>query len=128
MRQTIEATVLTTPEATVVEVEGSAHLETYRGNLKATGYAKKHPNDEHDAEVGHALAMARALRDLADRYEKRAWERINHPPQTVTYAIGGVMPENILRPYSMEVSGGGFDHAWLDRALGSNREKTPGNV
>lgn len=102
MRQTIEATVLTTPEATVVEVEGSSALETYRGNLKATGYAKKHPNDTHDTEVGHSLAMARALRELADRYEKRAWDRINAKPPK--FATGGLVVSDSPKS-TMEVSG-----------------------
>ena len=113
MRQTIEATVLTTPEATVVEVEGSSSIETYRGNLKATGYAKKHPNDTHDPEVGHSLAMARALRELADTYEKRAWERINHP-LAHAYATGGTVTTAPKFSYELE---GKFDHKWFDTVL-----------
>lgn len=119
MRQTIEATVLTTPEATVVEVEGSSALETYRGNLKATGYAKKHPNDTHDAEVGHSLAMARALRELADTYEKRAWDRINAKTVTTKFATGGI----VANPpkYTLEVSGK-LDHDSWWRSIAGVRD------
>lgn len=117
MRQTIEATVLTTPEATVVEVEGSSNIETYRGNLKATGYAKKHPNDSHDPEVGHALAMSRALKDLAALYEKRAWDRIN--TKTTKFAIGGI----VANPpkYTLEVSGK-LDHDSWWRSIAGVRD------
>ena len=92
MRQTIQVDVLATDEATVAEVQGTTYEETYRGDLLGKGYAKKHPNDEHDAETGHALALARALRELADVYEKRAWERINRPTTPAyTYADGGIL-------------------------------------
>lgn len=103
MRQTVEVDVLTTPEATVVEVKGSSSLETYRGNLVAQGFAKKHPNDSHDPEVGHALAMSRALKDLAALYEKRAWDRINANTTTTKFAIGGMVTDT--PKYSMEISG-----------------------
>jgi hypothetical protein len=114
MRQTLQVDVLTTEEATVVEVQGTTYAETYQGNLKANGYAKKHPNDEHDAEVGHALAMARALKELAESYEKRAWERINHP-RTYTYAYGGVVPDaaglkKIAREFTLK--GNLIDPSW----------------
>lgn len=110
MHQTIQVDVLATSEATVVEVKGGTYLESYPA-LVAQGYAKKHPNDEYDAEVGHALAMARALKELAESYEKRAWERINHPI-TYKYATGGILPR-----YSTTVTGK-FDHNWLDQVLG----------
>lgn len=104
MRQTIEVDVLATSEATVVEVKGGTYLETNRGNLVAQGYAKKHPNDTHDAEVGHALAMARALKQLAESYEKRAWERIEHP-LVYTYVADGVKTWTV-------------DGTWLDSLIG----------
>jgi hypothetical protein len=118
MRQTIQVDVLATDEATVAEVQGTTYEETYRGDLLGKGYAKKHPNDEHDAETGHALAMARALRELADVYEKRAWERINHPVQT-GYARGGLLAPD----YAMTVKGK-FDQTWLDRVLGKGIDKS----
>jgi hypothetical protein len=112
MRQTLHVDVLTTKEATVVEVEGTTYAQTYQGNLKASGYAKKHPNDEHDAEVGHALAMARALKELAESYERRAWDRINGSGETV-FAYGGI----VSKPHSVTYTGE-FDQAWLNRVLG----------
>jgi hypothetical protein len=105
MRQTIEVDVLSTTEATVVEVKGSTYREANRGHIKSQGFAKKHPKDSHDPEVGHSLAMARALRDLAEAYETRAWERINHPLQTVTYAKGGIFPSGIDPKYSVTFTG-----------------------
>lgn len=118
MRQTIQVDVLATDEATVVEVTGGNYLETSRG-LVAKGAAKKHPNDEHDAEVGHALAMSRALKELAEIYEKRAWERINNPRAYTTFATGGILTG--LKPYSTTVSGK-FDHDWLNSVLGKTTE------
>lgn len=89
MRQTINVDVLATDEATVAEVQGTTYRESNRGSLVGKGYAKKHPNDEYDAETGHALAMARALRELAESYEARAWERINTPVAS-KFAVGGL--------------------------------------
>jgi hypothetical protein len=88
MRQTVEVDVLTTSEATVVEVKGGTYLQT-NPELVAQGFAKKHPKDDHDAEIGHSLAMARALKALAESYEKRAWERINNPIETRTFELTG---------------------------------------
>lgn len=118
MRQTIEVTVLSTAEATVAEVKGTTLHETNRGDLVATGYAKKHPNDTHDSEVGHALAMARALKDLAEVYEKRAWDRINNPWKHVGYATGGILEPG---KYEIKTSGTTFDHEWLDRVFGKGK-------
>lgn len=116
MRQTIQVDVLATDEATVVEVTGGNYLETSRG-LVAKGAAKKHPNDEHDAEVGHALAMARALKELAEIYEKRAWERINNP-RTYAYASGGVLDNfKIGKPVEYTISGKLTDPVWTTRGL-----------
>jgi len=114
MRQTIQVDVLTTDEATVAEVQGTTYAESYRGGLKATGYAKKHPNDEHDAEVGHALAMARALKTLAEAYEKRAWERISHP--TVPKDNSDFWDSlRIGIPRTYEISGKLTDPSWTNR-------------
>lgn len=103
MRQTIEVDVLATSEATVVEVKGGTYLET-NPRIVAQGFAKKHPNDTHDPETGHALAMARALRELAEAYEKRAKERIDNPIR-YRFATGGIVPDSLkisrktLKPY-----------------------------
>lgn len=89
MHQTIQVDVLATSEATVVELRGGTYLETNPAFV-AQGDAKKHPKDEHDPEIGHALAMARALHSLAETYEKRAAERINNPTRQA-YAYGGML-------------------------------------
>lgn len=111
MRQTISVDVLATDEATVAEVQGTTYQESNRGSLVGKGYAKKHPNDSHDAETGHALAMARALRELAEAYEKRAWDRINHPVRYV-YATGAM-----LEPFSATTTAK-FDKDWFDKIVG----------
>jgi hypothetical protein len=118
MHQTIQVDVLATSEATVVEVRGGTYLETNPA-LVAQGAAKKHPNDEHDAEVGHALAMSRALKALAESYEKRAWERINHP-RTYRFADGGYVTS--IDPTSATWTGK-FDHEWLDKVFGKNARR-----
>lgn len=114
MRQTIQVDVLTTDEATVAEVQGTTYREANRGDLVAQGYAKKHPKDENDVEVGHALAMSRALKALAETYEKRAWERINNTPVSVrsedfwdSLRIG--------KPVTYEISGKLADPTWTYR-------------
>lgn len=114
MHQTIQVDVLATSEATVVEVKGGTYLEASRGDLVAQGYAKKHPNDENDAEVGHALAMARALKELAESYEKRAWERINR--KTVPVSHGEWWDSlRLNEPTSYKISGTLTDPKWVYR-------------
>lgn len=112
MRQTIQVDVLLTDEATVAEVRGGTYLES-NPTYVAQGYAKKHPKDNHDAEVGHSLAMARALKALAETYEQRAWDRINNP-RHYTYATGGMLTTAPKFSYDTE---GKFDHKWLDSVL-----------
>jgi len=41
-------------------------------NYGGTGTAKRNPEDDYDADVGLKLALARALRDLADNIEDGA--------------------------------------------------------
>ena len=119
MRQTIEVDVLATSEATVVEVRGGTYLETNPA-IVAQGAAKKHPNDSHDPEIGHALAIARALHALAESYEKRAQERIEHP-QRFRYATGGMITTPKFTAYDAEKV---FDQTWLDRVLGRGIAKS----
>jgi hypothetical protein len=42
--------------------------------ITATGSAKRHPNDRPSSRIGLEVAMARALRAMADRLEKDALE------------------------------------------------------
>ena len=75
MNRSISLTVLLDGEASVAEARGTTLSQV--GELKATGSAKKHPKDPSEDEVGFNLAVARALRALADQYEKRA-EQAQH--------------------------------------------------
>lgn len=109
MRQTIEVDVLATSEATVVEMKGGTYLETNPAFV-AQGHAKKHPNDTHDPETGHALAMARALRQLAEAYEKRAQERIDHPKVDTSSTFGGTVAK--LNPIIDRISRGSLTYDW----------------
>lgn len=70
MKKTFEVTALVTDESTVVEVAGT----TLNGAspLVAKGYSKKHPKDNPNGNVGYSLAVARALRELAQHYENYA--------------------------------------------------------
>ena len=70
MNKMINLTVLLDGEASVAEARGGTFSNI--GELSATGSAKKHPKDTSNSEVGFNLAVARALRALADQYEKRA--------------------------------------------------------
>ena len=85
MNKSITLTVLLDGEAAVAEARGGTL--TGIGELKGTGSAKKHPKDTSDAEVGFDLAVARALRALADQYELRAEQAMNMPPQRVVLGI-----------------------------------------
>lgn len=82
MNKTIALNVLLNEDATVAEAQGSSLSEI--GTLSATGSAKRHPNDYPDQNVGFNLAVARALRALADKYEDRANYAMDGPP-TLTF-------------------------------------------
>jgi hypothetical protein len=84
----VNLTVLLDGNASVAEARGGTFSNI--GELSATGSAKKHPKDPSDNEVGFNLAVARALRALADQYEKRAEEAMNHPLRDVPqrYILG----------------------------------------
>lgn len=72
MNKTIHLTALISDESAVVEVTAPTASEQGEGSLRVTGWSKKHPNDLPDRDIGFNLAAARALRALADEYEKRA--------------------------------------------------------
>lgn len=57
-------------------------LEVPFGEYVGIGVSKRHPNDEHDPEIGAALALCRALRDAADDLENTAIVRIAGPMLT----------------------------------------------
>jgi hypothetical protein len=79
MNKTIHMTVLTSDETAVVEATAPLLSEQGEGSVKGTGWSKKHPSDSPDQEVGYNLAVARALRDLADTYEAMADEAEANP-------------------------------------------------
>ena len=81
MNKTVSLTVLLDGEASVAEARGSTLNNI--GELSATGSAKKHPQDASDNEVGFNLAVARALRSLANQYEQRAEIAQNNPQRFV---------------------------------------------
>lgn len=99
MNKTIHVTSVVSDETAAVEVNAPAFREQGEGSLTATGWAKKHPNDKPDSEIGYNLAVARALRNLADQYEKCADEAMNNPLQTVTYS------SSVLSPYTITFDG-----------------------
>ncbi len=72
MNKTVSLTVLLDGEASVAEARGGTFNGV--GEVIGTGAAKKHPKDSSDNAVGFNLAVARALRSLAEQYEKRANE------------------------------------------------------
>ena len=82
MNKTIAITALVSDESAVVEVQTSSYSNI--GNITATGWSKKHPNDKPDAEIGYNVAVARALRDLADKFDERA-EAASSQPLVTAY-------------------------------------------
>ena len=73
------------------------------GELSATGSAKKHPKDTSEPEVGFNLAVARALRALADQYEKRAEPAMDYANFPQRWAISAD-PCTITNPNSFIVN------------------------
>lgn len=49
---------------TAVEVQASAGPEPWTPLFVARGFARRHPDDEPDVEVGRTLALSRAFRSL----------------------------------------------------------------
>lgn len=82
MNRQIDLTVLVTDESAVAEASAKdlSQVRTYKG----AGWAKKHPNDAPDDVVGYSLAVARALRDLADNFESAAEMAMNNPLASVS--------------------------------------------
>jgi len=100
---TFTTTQLATADVTVVEVRSSK-------GVVATGSAKKHPKDEPNKVVGGKLALARALRLLADGFEAEAEDemskaqKVESPGLTIHVkadhdgqwtTLGGVVPGTI---------------------------------
>jgi hypothetical protein len=50
--------------------------------LRGYGRARRNPADPEVPEIGDELAVSRALRDLADRLSKAAWEDISDVAST----------------------------------------------
>ena len=73
VRYQVEITVLQDDVTTVAFI---ANKQT--GDQLAVGYAKRHKADARNPEVGKDLALARAFKDLGQRYATKA-ERGLHP-------------------------------------------------
>lgn len=81
-----------------LDVEAMTHFDATRTFTTVTlrgeryvgvGSAKRNPADEHDGQTGQDIALARALRELADALEDGAHER-DEPPREFTYTPGTV--------------------------------------
>lgn len=95
MLKTFSVNVLLSDDASVAEATGALHPYAV-GEVRGKGAAKRHPKDSPDETVGYSLAVARALRDLADQYEKRAEEAQNYPPQRVVYGMDPAAPGGLV--------------------------------
>jgi Domain of unknown function (DUF1876) len=98
----IPVDVIVTDEATVAEAS-FVEYERARDRQTVTGYAKKHPRDEVNAEIGFNLAVARALSALADEYAKRAAEAVGGTVEVggYEYEVVSEAPANVsLWPFS----------------------------
>lgn len=98
MNKTVSFTVLVSDETAVVEATAPTLRESGEGSVKGSGWAKKHPKDKADQEVGYDVAMARALRALADEYDKRAEEAMANPVQHIFL-------DALKQPYTMTLNG-----------------------
>lgn len=71
----VQLTILSDGDRTVVE----AALHTYRNpSVTATGSSGREPVDKSDPHVGENLAVARALRSIANRLERQAQGYLRH--------------------------------------------------
>jgi hypothetical protein len=52
-------------EETLHRTDARASMSFHGERLVGYGFARRHPSDENDPEIGEELATARALRDLA---------------------------------------------------------------
>ena len=72
---TVHLSILTDGDRTVVE----ASLHTYLNpSIPVVASSGREPGDKTDPEIGEALAVARALRKIANRLEKKAAGTMKH--------------------------------------------------
>jgi len=73
----VEVFDLVSEDASVAKVE--VYLDGHTFSTSAVGSAKKHPSDPPVHAVGEALALSRALREVAEELERYATEtNANH--------------------------------------------------
>lgn len=75
IRYGIEVTVIQDDVTTVAFLNNAKS-----GQYIDRGYARRHPLDARDPDIGHDLAVARAFANLADRYARKAERSINPDP------------------------------------------------
>lgn len=92
----VEVTVLATSEATVAQARSiNPGVEGFPEQFTANGYAKKHPKDTDNPDIGFNLAVARALAELSAEYAQRAASEVHgsvevsgveyNPPKSPSY-------------------------------------------
>jgi uncharacterized protein DUF1876 len=70
----IHINILTDGNRTVAE----ASLHTYAAHVTGNGSSGREPGDKSDPKIGENLAIARALRKIANRLEKKAAGTMKH--------------------------------------------------
>lgn len=92
----VTSNTVLTDEVVAVELT----VQTYGQEFTGKGWAKKHPKDRPNAEVGLALATSRALLDAAEQLTTYAQERIE---QMASRQLATRWSTNVAN--EMEVSG-----------------------
>lgn len=85
----IEVTVLQDDVTTVCFLTNSK-----TNNAIATGYARRHPSDARNPEIGHTIAIARAFAIVAERYAAKAEELMTPAPDPMAEPLKAMKRAN----------------------------------
>ncbi len=72
MNTSLHVNAIISDDVAAVEINGVGLDGFLDRDRTATGWAKRHPNDEVNPEIAYNLAMSRALQQLANEYGRNA--------------------------------------------------------
>lgn len=112
----------TGPRFTVLGDRNATVARISWGQFHATGSSKREPGDKYDPEIGRQLAVARALRNLADKVQEHADAAVQElNPEPAETPLFGFPIEQWGPPHSSDL----FGTTGTDVALSGNRVEAP---